>query len=74
MPHGYSVREAVNESEVYQALVAATKGYGALVKFAQRTGIRYQYLQMMLTGSRRVSAEVAGKLGWELRWIRRKAK
>jgi len=70
MPRGYSVRQAVNESAIYSALVHATKGYGGLVKFSRQTGVCYEYLQMMLCGSRRISVEVAGKLGWELRWVK----
>jgi len=70
MPHGYSVREAVNESEVHQALCLATKGYGGLVRFVRRFGLCYKYVQGMLYGDRRMSVEVAGKLGYELRWVR----
>jgi len=70
MPRGHSVREAVNESEIFSALVHATKGYGGLVRFSRETGVGYEYLQMMLSGSRRISALVAGKLGYQLKWVK----
>jgi len=73
MPHSrpHATRQAQNEDELYSALVQATKGYGGLVRFARRTGLDYKYLQMMLSGGRRVSAEVGAWLGWELRWVRK---
>jgi len=67
----HSTRQAQNEDELYSALVRATKGYGGLVRFARQTGIEYKYLQMMLSRSSRVSAEVAAWLGWELRWVKK---
>jgi hypothetical protein len=67
----HSTRQAQNEDELYSALVQATKGYGGLIRFARQTGIEYKYLQMMLSGGRRVSAEVAAWLGWELRWVKK---
>ena len=71
MPSGYSTRQAVNEQEVYQALRAATKGYGGVVRFARRVGLTTRYVHGMLDGNRRVSVEVAAKLGFELRWIKK---
>lgn len=71
MPHSHSVREAVNEQEVQLALHAATRGHGRLIQFVDRFGLCYKYVQGMLYGNRRVSAEVAGRLGFELRWVRR---
>ncbi len=71
MPRGYSVREATNEHEVYSALAAATKGYGRLTRFASHVGITRQYIEGMLYGTRRISVEVAGYLGFELRWVRK---
>ena len=68
--HGYSVREAVNEHEVYAALRAVTRGYGGVVRFARRAGLSREYVQRMLYGQMRVNALVAGKLGFELRWVR----
>ena len=70
MAHGYSVRQAVNEQEVYSALCAATKGYGGVIRFALRVGISRKYIHGMLSGSSRISAEVAGKLGYKLMWMR----
>ena len=72
MPHprSHSVREAVNESEIHAALAAATKGYGGVIRFARRTRLTYEYVQMMLYGSRRVSVEVARHLGYHLRWVK----
>jgi hypothetical protein len=70
MPHGYSVREAVNEGEVHTALCAATKGYGGVVRFARRVGFTHEYVQGMLYGGQRMSAKVARALGYELRWVR----
>jgi hypothetical protein len=70
MPRGYSTRQATNESEVYQALVAATKGYGNVIRFAERVGIRSQSVHAMLDGGQRVSVEVARHLGYTLRWIK----
>jgi hypothetical protein len=69
--HGYSTRQAVNEQEVYSALVAATKGYGGVVRFAGKVGVRREYVHQMISGSRRVSVEAARWLGWELRWVRK---
>ena len=69
--HSHSVREAVNESEIHAALAHATKGYGGVIRFARRTKLTYEYVQMMLYGSRRVSVEVAEKLGYQLMWVRR---
>jgi hypothetical protein len=69
--HSYSVREAVNEGEVYTALSAATKGYGGVVRFAKRVGFTREYVQGMLYGGHRMSTRVAGALGWELRWVRK---
>ena len=71
MPHGYSVREAVNEGELYTALAKATAGYGGVVRFARKVGISRNYIQGMTIGNRRVSADVAGRLGYELRWVRK---
>jgi hypothetical protein len=71
MPHGYSVREATNEQELYSALVAATKGYGNLNRFANKVGITRQYIEGMISGNRRVSAEVARHLGYHLRWVKK---
>lgn len=71
MPRGHSVREAVNEREIYDALVAATYKHGAVVAFAHYTGIGREYLHRMLDGKQRVSAEVARRLGFELRWVRK---
>ena len=72
MAPSYSVRQAVNESEVYRALCAATKGYGGVVKFARRAGVSREYIHGMLDGNRRVSVEAARWLGFELRWVRKK--
>ena len=71
MPHGYSVREAVNESEVYQALAAATRGYGGVVRFARRLGVSRNYINNMLYAGTRVSTAVGDRLGWELRWVKK---
>jgi len=73
MSPGYSTREAVNEHEVYSALVEQTKGYSGVVRFARRVGFTREYVQRMLYGGNRVSARVAGVLGWELRWVRKGA-
>jgi hypothetical protein len=70
MPHGYSVREAVNEGEVHSALCKVTAGYGGVVKFARRVGFTREYVQGMLYGSQRMSARVARTLGYELRWVK----
>jgi hypothetical protein len=70
MPHSYSVREAVNEAEIHQALTAATKGYGGVIKFARRLGVSRQYVNNMLHAGARISTAVASRLGWELRWVR----
>jgi hypothetical protein len=70
MPHGYSVREATNEHEVYSALTRATAGYGNLVKFARRAGLSPEHVHGMMFGNQRVSVRVARALGWELRWVR----
>lgn len=70
MPHSYSVREAVNEAEIHQALANATKGYGGVVRFARRLGVSRQYVNNMLHAGARVSVEVARRLGWELRWVK----
>ena len=70
MPHGHFHRQAANESEVYSALVSATRGYGALGRFVERHGLCYKFVQGMLYGNRRVSAGVAQALGYELRWVR----
>jgi transcriptional regulator with XRE-family HTH domain len=64
----------VNEDEVYSALAAATEGYGGVVRFARRTGIGRTYVSRMLSGSQRVSVAVAGRLGFELRWVRRNSR
>ena len=69
--HSYSVRQAVNEDEVYSALAAATKGYGGVVRFARKAGLARPYVAGMLSGNRRVSAEVAGHLGFDLKWVKR---
>lgn len=74
MPHGYSIREAVNEQEVYSALAHATKGYGGVVRFADRIGVHRNYIHGMLNGNRRVSAAVAQALGYEIRWVRKEGK
>ena len=71
MPHGYSVREAVNESEVHQALAAATRGYGGVVRFARRLGVSRDYINNMLYAGTRVSTAVGDRLGWELRWVKK---
>ena len=73
MPHfrAHSTRQAQNEDELYSELARTTRGYGGLVRFARQTGIEYKYLQMMLSRSSRVSAEVAAWLGWELRWVKK---
>jgi hypothetical protein len=71
MPSSNSVRQASNEQEVYLALAAATKGYGGVVRFARRIGITREYVHGMLARNRRVSAEVAAWLGYELRWVKR---
>jgi hypothetical protein len=71
MPHGYSVREATNENEVHAALCRATEGYGGVVRFARRLGVSRQYIHNMLYGGARISVEVARKLGFELRWVRK---
>jgi hypothetical protein len=73
MPHGYSVRQASNEQEVYQALVAATKGYGKVIRFAKQVGVDRNYIHGMIAGNRRVSVEVARWLGYELRWVKKGA-
>jgi hypothetical protein len=70
MPHGYSTRQAVNEVELHSALCAATKGYGNVIRFAERVGVDRNYIHGMLDGNRRVSAAVASALGFELRWVR----
>jgi hypothetical protein len=70
MPHGYSVREAVNEQEVYLALARATAGYGNSGRFARRVGLTRQYVQGMLYQGNRISTKVARALGFELRWVR----
>lgn len=70
MPHSYSVREAVNEAEIHQALTAATKGYGGVTRFAHRAGVTRQYVNNMLYAGARVSVAVARALGWELRWVK----
>jgi len=67
------VREAVNENEVFQALAAATRGYGGVVRFARRLGVSRNYINNMLYAGTRVSTAVAQSLGWELRWVRRAA-
>ena len=72
MPHGYSVREATNENEVYSDLVAATRGHRGAARFARRVGLTPEYIHGMLDGNRRVSAQVAKSLGWELRWVKPK--
>ena len=72
--HSHSVRQAVNEDEVYSALAAATEGYGGVVRFARRTGIGRTYVSRMLSGNQRVSVAVAGRLGFELRWVRRNSR
>ena len=69
----YSTRQAVNEQEVYSALCAATKGYGGVVRFAKNIGVSRGHVHGMLGVSRRVSAEVADRLGFELRWARKVA-
>ena len=74
MPHSYSVREAVNEGELYTALVHATKGYGGVVRFARKAGVSRNYIQGMTIGNRRISAEVAARLGYELRWTKKETK
>ena len=74
MPRSHSVREAVNEQEVHDALSATTRGYGGVVRFARRVGVSREYIHGMLDGGRRVSVEVAGWLGFELRWVRKKVK
>lgn len=71
MPRSHSVREAINENVLYAALRAATQGYGGVVRFARKVGISREYVHGMQAGNRRVSAEVAGKLGYELRWMRK---
>jgi len=71
MPHSHSVREAINEQEVHAVLAAATRGYGGVVRFARRVGISSKYVHGMLDGNRRVSVEVASKLGFDLRWVKR---
>ncbi len=71
MPRSHSVREAVNEHEVHTALRSATTGYGGVVRFARKIGVSREYLHGMLDGNRRVSAEVAGHLGFELRWVKK---
>jgi hypothetical protein len=71
MPHGYSIRQAENESELYSALAKATAGYGGVVRFARKVGVDRNYIHGMLAGSRRVSADVAGRLGYELVWRKR---
>ena len=70
MPHGYSVREAVNEGEVHSALCRATAGYGGVVEFARRVGFTREYVQGMLYGPQRMSTKVAKALGYELRWVK----
>jgi DNA-binding phage protein len=70
-PQSYSVREAVNESEVIAALLDATKGYGGVVRFAKKVGFSRHYVQIMLYGGGRVSTRVASALGYELRWVRK---
>lgn len=74
MPRGYSVREAVNESELHLALHAVVKGYGNLNRFARKVGVTRQYIEGMLYGNRRVSVDVARHLGYELRWVRKENK
>ena len=71
MPHGYSTRQAVNESELYSALVHATKGYGGVIRFARNIGVDRAYIHGMIAGNRRVSNDVAQWLGYELRWMRK---
>ena len=71
MPRSYSVREAVNEQEVYSALMAATRGYGGVARFARRAGIARKSVQGMLYGGCRISVKVAGALRFELRWTRK---
>lgn len=73
MPRGPSVREAVNEGEVKQALKQATAGYGNSQPFCDRLGLAREYVQGMVHGNRRVSVRVAEALGYELRWIKRTA-
>jgi hypothetical protein len=71
MPHGHSVREAINEREVHVALADTTKGYGGVVRFARRLGVSRQYVNNMLYAGTRISVQVAAALGFELRWVRR---
>jgi hypothetical protein len=70
MPRSHSVREAVNEAEIYQALTEATRGYGGVTRFARRLGVSRQYINNMLYAGARISTAVGAKLGWELRWVR----
>jgi len=72
MPHGNSVRQALNEDEVHSALCAATHGYGNTVRFARRIGVSREYIRGMIYGGRRISVEVAGLLGYELRWVKKR--
>ena len=68
-PH--SVREAVNEHEIHSALIAATAGYGNVIRFAKRLGLSRQYVNNMLYAGTRVSTQVAAALGYELRWVKK---
>ena len=74
MPRSNSVREAQNESEVHKALCAATAGYGGVVGFARRMGVSRVYINNMLYAGTRISVEVARRLGYELRWVRKESK
>jgi hypothetical protein len=61
-----------NDEEVLQALDRRMNGHGNGERTAREMDIDVRYLRAMKSGERRVSKQVAGLLGFELRWVRRK--
>jgi hypothetical protein len=60
-----------NEEEVLRALDAEMSGRGNGIKAAERLDIEYRYLRSIRAGSRRMNQDLAAKLGFELRWVRK---
>lgn len=58
-----------DESEVLSQLMAFVEEAGTQVNAAKKLGISLSYLNDLLQGHRHISAEIAGKLGFEKRTV-----
>lgn len=61
----------INTEEVLQELDRQCSGRGNGIKTAERFDYSYEHLRQIKAGVRFMSQELAEKLGFELRWIRK---